>query len=182
MLSVKKMRRRRSGTLNMLRTAARNFSIEPAQAFGMDVLLSADYSCGAAGFLDLLASASRKAVGGNLERLLDLAVSQHDDVMFCLLDDSASVQKGRSDLVVLSEMFFERFQAHLGPSLLEDVGEATLGQAPMQGHLAALETNFRRIAGTRLLAFFTTAGGLSQSRAWSAAHALLFVGGTFCGV
>src|SRR5688572_6046268 len=105
MPSVKRMRRRRSGTLNMLRTAATNFSITNpvAQTSVRDsphsmpsnlethtkvcaTLRRADNDGGAAGLLDLLARAPGEAVGGDAQGLGNIAVTQHYYVALGLLD------------------------------------------------------------------------------------------------
>jgi hypothetical protein len=66
--------------------------------------------------------------------------------------------------------------------LLENVREPPLGQTTMQGHLTTLETDFCRIAGTRLLALLSPSGGLTETRARTAAKALLPMRRTLCGM
>ena len=54
----------------------------------------------------------------------------------------------------------------------EAVGEAALGDAPDERHLAALETGTVAVAGARLLALVTLAGGLAEAGARAATDAL----------
>src|SRR5947207_13387537 len=116
MPNVNRIRLRRSGTLNILRTAARNFSIlSVAQTSVCDftmrqhrlksVPLRADYCYGTAGFLNLLARAPGKAVRRNFHCLGHFAVAEHDDVMLGLLDDPAIMHEFGSHFVVFGECF-----------------------------------------------------------------------------
>src|SRR5689334_17253701 len=156
------MRRRRSGTLNILRTAAKNFSID--QPPGSErTRLRTDLDYRPTSLLDLFASTLREPVRGNTQRLGNLTVSEHYHIMFRLLDQAARVQDLGRDLFVGIEVLLERGETDLEPALLEDVGEAALGQATMQRHLAALKTNLARVTGTRLLSLLTAARGFSQT-------------------
>src|ERR1700676_861827 len=96
-----------------------------------------DYGDGAAGLFDLLARAFGKAMRRDLQRLGDLAVAEHDDVVLCLLDDAATMHYLRRHFVIVRERLFQRGQADFDPLLLENIREATFGQTAMQGHLAA---------------------------------------------
>src|SRR5690242_6661824 len=95
--------------------------------------------------------------------------------MFGFLDNAARVQDFRRDLVICRKGIFQRIETDLDPLFLENVREATLRQTTMQGHLAAFKSGLRRITGTRLLAFVTTARRLAQTRAGTAAETLFLV-------
>src|SRR5690349_1123804 len=194
------MRRRRSGTLNMLRTAVKNFSIttsrlgaaEPSTDYadGQNrvhllrnlwmALLRTDLHYCAASLLDLFASTLREAMCRNTQRLGDLAVSEHYNIMFRLLDQAARVQHLGRDLFTRIEVLFERRETDLQPAFLEDVGEAALRQTPMQRHLAAFESDLARITRARLLSLLTAARGLAETRARSTAHSFLLVRRSLC--
>src|SRR5258708_19166852 len=66
--------------------------------------------------------------------------------------------------------------------LLEDVGEATLRQAPMQRHLTAFETEHARVTGARLLPLLAAAGRLAVTRPRTSADALLGVARALLGL
>src|SRR5256885_408146 len=95
---VNRIRLRRSGTFNILRTAARNFSIKVARTsvcavYCVDhrlksVPLGTDNRGGAAGLFNLLARALGKTMRRDLQRLGNLAVAEHDNIVFGLLDDA----------------------------------------------------------------------------------------------
>src|ERR1051325_10968950 len=102
---------------------------------------------------------------GNLQRLRDIAITEHYDVMFGLLDDPALMHHFRRDLSGRIKTAIERFQANFDPLLLEDIGEAAFRQTPMQRHLPAFETGFRRVSRARLLTFMTAAGSFAETRA-----------------
>src|SRR5438105_3749579 len=191
MPSVNRIRLRRSGTLNILRTAARNFSIKVAQTLVCvsnadhrltSVPLRTDNSNGAAGLFNLLARAPGKAVRRHLQRLGDLAIAEHDNIVFGFLDNATMMHDFGRYLVVCRKLLFQRSQADFDPLLFENIREAALGQPAMQGHLAAFETDLHRIAGTRLLSFFTATRSLAQPGAGSAPETLLPVGRTLCRV
>ena len=84
--------------------------------------------------------------------------------MLRLLDDSAMVHKLGRHFVVFRECFFQRSEADLDPFLFKNIRKAAFGQTAMEGHLSALEPDFHRVAGARLLSFFTTARSLAQAR------------------
>jgi len=69
-------------------------------------------------------------------------------------------------------------QIYDGPGPLEFVPEASLGNPPEQGHLAALETGFEARPGTGFLSFMTPSGGFAPAGAGTAAHPFLLVTGT----
>src|SRR5882724_923787 len=161
------MRRRRSGTLNILRIAAKNLSISVLSLALLRlrylVNLRANFHDRATGFLDFLAGAFRKSMRRNAKRLRQFPVAEHHHIMFRLLDDPTIVQEFRGHLFVCFEATIERSQTNFEPALLEDICEPALGQATMQRHLAAFEANLGGVAGTRFLTFFSPAGGLSQT-------------------
>src|SRR6185437_14737996 len=98
--------------------------------------------------------------------------------MLSFLDQAAIMQQLRRDLFVRVEMLIESGETDLDPLLLEDIRETALGQAPVQRHLAAFETDLARITRTRLLSLLTTARRMPQTGAWPTADALLLVGRT----
>src|SRR5687768_4094293 len=59
----------------------------------------------------------------------------------------------------------------LGVLLGEDVREAALGDAALQGHLTALEAGVQRVAGAGLLALGALARGLAEAGALAATEA-----------
>jgi hypothetical protein len=111
------MRRRRSGTLNILRTAAKNFSI--ASFAGDSGRLSADLNHCTAGLLDLLARALGKPVRRNAQRLRNFTVPKHYHVVFRFLDHAARVQQLRRDLFVRPRNSIERGETDLEPRFLK---------------------------------------------------------------
>src|SRR4051812_14869085 len=174
----------------MLRTAARNFSIEVAQTLVRAVMSSnhrpksvslADDRHRAAGFFNLLFRALGEAMRRNLQRLGYFAVAEHDNVMLRLLNDAAVVQQFRGDFFLRRKSFFQRFQAYFNPLLLENIGKAALWQTTVQGHLAAFEADLGRIARTRFLSLFTAARSLAETAARPSAQTLLLVRRSFSG-
>src|SRR5215216_4127603 len=135
------MRRRRSGTLNILRIAARNFSILPPGGYFTS---AANLHHCSASLLDLLPSTFSKPVRRNTQRLRNFAVAEHNNVMLRLLDQTPFVQHFRSDLFVGIEVLLESGETDLQPLLLEDVGKTALRQTAVQRHLAAFETDLPR--------------------------------------
>ena len=77
--------------------------------------------------------------------------------MFRFLNNAAPVQYFRGNFIVRCEIPVERFETYFNPVFLENIREAAFWQAAMKGHLAALESGLRRIAGTGFLAFFSAA-------------------------
>src|SRR5687768_6404897 len=133
MPNVNKMRRRRSGTLNILRTAAKNLSIVFSGRYGfsaflptLGVLLRFNDRRSAAGFFNLFARALGKAVSGNAQRLRQLAVTQHHYIVLGFLDDSAIMQQLRRDLLIGLETTIQGSQTYFQPLLLKDVGKSAL--------------------------------------------------------
>src|SRR5580765_7835416 len=116
----------------------------------------------------------------NFQGFRHFAVAKDDDVMFRFLDDAAMVHHFRGDLIVRGKALLQRLEAHLDPMLLENIGEAALGQTTMQRHLTAFEAGFRRVTGAGLLPLFTATGGLAQTRTWSPTETLLLMRRTFC--
>src|SRR6266478_386200 len=151
MPSVNRIRLRRSGTLNILRTAARNFSIiKVAQTSVCDlndqrrlksVQLRANNGNSAAGLFNLLARAPGKAVRRDFQRLGNLAIAEDYDIVFGFLDDPAMVHNFRGYFIVGRKLLFQSREADFNPLLLEDIGKAAFGQTAMQRHLAAFETD-----------------------------------------
>jgi hypothetical protein len=77
---------------------------------------------------------------------------------------------------------FQVAQGDLGVELQLGRLEATLGQATLQRHLAALEADLVVTTGTGFLALVATASGLAQARTNAATHAALGVLGTGAGL
>src|SRR5207253_4184082 len=111
----------------------------------------------------------------NFERFGNLATAKHNDVMLRLLNQSAIVKNLRRHFVVRAEMFLQRLQTYFDPFPLEDICKATLRQTTMQRHLAAFETSLGRIAGARLLSFFTATRGLAEAGSGPSPDALLLM-------
>jgi hypothetical protein len=87
---------------------------------------------------------------------------EHHQVDFVLVEH---LQIGQADLAVV----------------LEVVGlEATLGQTPLQWHLAAFEAYLVVAAGTGFLAFVASARCLAQARTDAASNATLGMLGASC--
>jgi hypothetical protein len=57
-----------------------------------------------------------------------------------------------------------------GPGFPEDIGKAALGDAPGQGHLAALKPGFGAASGPGILPFGSPGRGLAPTRARPPAH------------
>src|SRR6185503_12382869 len=93
MPSVNKMRRRRSGTLNILRTAAKNLSISVLSLAPPGLGYLANFRCRAAGLFDFLARALCEAVRGDAKRLGQLTITKDYYVVFVLLNYAARMQK-----------------------------------------------------------------------------------------
>lgn len=135
--------------------------------------------CRSARFLDLLTCALCEAMRRNFQRLGNVAVTEHNDVMLRFLDDPATVQNFGRDFGVGIEALVERFKTDFNPMLLENIGEATLRETTMQGHLSALETDLRGVAGARLLALLAAARCFAKPRTGTATNALFLVRRTF---
>src|SRR5262245_34544269 len=154
------MRRRRSGTLNILRTAARNFSMFTS---GGRFELTCDFYYCTTSLFDLLTSALGEAMCRNAQRLRYLTVAENHNIVLRLFNDTSIVQNLRRDLLVSAEMLVQCGQTYFKPLLLEDICESTLGKSAMKWHLPTFESNLARIARTRLLPFFTASSGLAQT-------------------
>ena len=76
------------------------------------------------------------------------------------------------DLDLVQTARFQVAQVDDVEFLLENVGEAALGQAAHQGHLAAFEAAAVAVAGAGLLAVAAAAGVDAVARAGAAAHPL----------
>src|ERR1044071_2870001 len=142
---------------------------------GVGLVVRRDDVDGAARGFDLLARALREAVRRDGERLRALAGPEHDDVALALGDDAALVHRLGRDGVARREAVLKRGERDLDPLLLEDVGEAALGEPPLQGHLAALEADLARVARARLLTLVAAPGRLAEPGARAPPDALLLV-------
>src|SRR5688572_29087353 len=188
MPSVNKMRRRSSGTLNILRTAAKNLSIFFPASHGCYqriservLLIGTNYRRDATGLFNFFARAFGEAVRGNAQRLREFSVTQDHYIVFRFFYDAAVVQQVGSHFLICLKSALKRRQAYFQPPLLENVREAAFRQATMQRHLAALKPDLGGISGARLLAFFTARRGLALARAGTATNTFLFVNRTLCG-
>ncbi len=103
--------------------------------------------------------------------LLDLAVGQHLHQAVALLQDAVLGELVQRELR-LAELG-DGVEAEDGVLHAEDVGEAALGQAAVQRHLAALKAAHQAGARTRSLALVAAGGRLAHARAHTAANALL---------
>src|SRR4029450_5038810 len=117
----------------------------------------------------------RELVGGDGQSLLDLAVAQnlHGAVL-------ARQPRGHQDFGIDGVAGVERGevpQVHNVVLDAEDVGEAALGQPPVERHLAALEAALVPVAGAGLLALVAASGGLAVAGAGTAADTLAIVRG-----
>src|SRR6185436_10785029 len=83
---------------------------------------------GTTSLLDFFPGALREPMRRNFQGFRHFAVTKHDDVMFCFLDNAAMVQHFRSDLIVRGEGLLQSFEAYLNPLLLENISEAALRQ------------------------------------------------------
>src|SRR5690606_2711607 len=72
-------------------------------------------------------------------------------------------------------------QADFGEQVAAQRREAALGQAALQRHLAAFETDLVKTARAGLLALMATAGGLAQTGTDATAHAAAGTLGAFGG-
>src|SRR2546425_7102072 len=142
-------------------------------------LLSTELVDGAAGFLNLCSRALREAMRRNPQRLFQLAGAQHHHVMLCLLNNTSVMQQLGCYFFVGLKIPIKSRKTYFQPTLLENVGEPTLGQATMQRHLAAFKSNLGRVAGARFLPLLAAPCGFAQPRAGAAPHALLLMCRTF---
>src|SRR5262249_23081819 len=105
---------------------------------------------------------------------LELARGEHLHAVADTLDGAELDQPVRIKRVAFQAV--QPPQIDDGILLLENVGEAALGQTPVQRHLAALESAHHAVAGDGPRAFRAAPAGLAESRAHAAPDALLRVG------
>src|SRR5216684_4968844 len=124
---------------------------------------------GPARLLDLGARGSGHGHALHDELTLQLAHAEQLHRMVGPADQSGAEQRvGR----YLHALFEDREVSHIHDlgRLLERIGEAALGDAPDQWHLAALEPRPRLAARARRLSFAALARRLAEPRAGAAAH------------
>src|SRR5690242_18117495 len=125
---------------------------------------------GPARLLDLGARGSRHGHALHHELALQLAHPQQLHRMVGAADQPGAEQRVGRHLHALLEDREVPHVHHLR-RLLERIGEAALGNATDQGHLAALEPGPRLAARARGLSLAALARRLAQPRAGTAAHA-----------
>ena len=81
--------------------------------------------------------------------------------------------RNTSGVMVVSPSSGQLLQIHDVEFLAEDVGEAALGHAAMQWHLAAFKAAHHARTAARTLAFVSAGRGLAHARTHAAADALL---------
>src|SRR5450432_2115380 len=91
------------------------------------------------------------------------------------LDDAGFAQNVRSNRGLAK--LGQPLQAYDVEFLAEDVGEAALGHAAMQRHLAAFKTADHARTGARTLPLVPAGGGLAHPGTHAAPHALALLGG-----
>src|SRR5262249_3439291 len=130
---VNNTRFRRSGTLNTLATASKNFINPRLSGLRPDDLGGA--SCG----LNLVERRLREHVGLNRNFTLQFARTQNlETAIFQLPENTQFHQAARIEAVALQR--FQPTNIHDRVFLAEDIGETPLRQAPVEGHLAAFES------------------------------------------
>jgi hypothetical protein len=77
----------------------------------------------------------------NAKGLGQFSIAKHNHIVLRLFYDATLVQQLRGNLFVGAEVLFKGPNADFEPALLKDVGKTTLGQPPVQRHLAAFEAN-----------------------------------------
>src|SRR6266487_1361811 len=167
---VKRILPRRSGILNALRKAE---SIGHALSSDMSRRLSSDDFDGTASGGDLGSCRSGEGVGAHLQGDADVPVAGHLH-RGALAGQASADQAVRVDAAPLGEGGRQPLQVDHRPVDLVGVLEAAqLRQAPLQRHLATLETDRHGAAG--LGALGAPAGGLALARALTTAlaHPLL---------
>src|SRR3954453_17628716 len=130
----------------------------------------------AAGLFDLLDGRLGSACNFERDLSLELAIGQNANAVLRATDDAGSLQSSRIDRCLRVQLAgidgsldaCERYDDIVG---CEDVGEATLRQATVEGHLTAFEA-FNGNTRTGLLTLYTTTTGLAGARANTAAEAL----------
>src|SRR2546422_6428785 len=152
MSSVNRMRFRRSGISVMLLIGWSMLNEPTQNPFGL-----------AARFLYLLESGFREQMRRNIQRRLQLAVSQNLQPVAEPLDQTARGQRVRRNRLFRLEPF-EVPQVNHSILLLEDVCKTSLGKTPMQRHLAAFEARPLAGTGSRTLPLGAARGRFSVSR------------------
>jgi len=130
----------------MLFPVAQTLVYAESQCRLKSALLRLNHGHGAAGFLDFFARAFCEAMRRDAKRLRQLAVAEYNYIVFGLLDEPAVMQKLGSHFFVSLKTAIESRQAYFQPAFLENVREAAFGQASMQRHLAAFETDLGGVA------------------------------------
>src|SRR6266568_3002624 len=146
------MRFRRSGISVMLLIESSMLNEPTRNHFGL-----------AARFLYLREGGFREQMRGNMQRRLQLSVSQNLEPVAEPLDETALEQKGRRDRLFRLEPF-KVAQVNYSILLPEDVCKTSLGKTPMQGHLAAFEAGPLAGTGSRTLPLGAARRGFSVSR------------------
>src|ERR1017187_3652951 len=165
--SVNSTRLRRSGTRKMLAKASKNLMVVCDSRRSSS--RRADHLRFAAGLGDLVRSRFREVMRLDRDGPRQLARAQDFETGAELVDHAQLGQAVGSEHVAFQ--LIQPSQVDDGELLLEDVGEAALGQAAMQRHLAALETALLAEAADCLLALVPAPRGLARPRAHAAAHA-----------
>src|SRR5579872_2118804 len=104
---------------------------------------------------------------------LQLAIAQHLDLIV-LAHQPLLYQQCRRDRAL--PQLHQPFQVQDGVFHAENIGEAALGQAAVQGHLAAFKAAHHARSGAGPLSLMSARGGLAHAAAHAPAHALA-VGG-----
>ena len=125
----------------------------------------------ATGIFDGLLRGLGELVRVDRNGLLDLAVGQHLHQPVALLQDAMLRELVQRELL-LAELG-DGVEAEDGVLHAEDVGEAALGQAAVQRHLAAFKAAHQAGARTRALTLVAAGGRLAHTRAHTATDALL---------
>src|SRR5262245_6614553 len=133
-------------------------------------LRSANHGCRPACGLDLLLGRFREQVGFDRNLAGERAGAQDLDAVVHLVDDTQFDETVRSETVAFQ--FFQPAQVHDCVLLFEDVGEAALGQAAVNRHLAALKAALLGETGAGVLPLVPARGGFPHARAHAAPDAL----------
>src|SRR5215831_16520924 len=171
--SANRSRLRRSGTRKMFANASKNlFILTP----GPRELLrgGADYLRRPARFLDLLHGRFRKLVRFHRDLARQLARAQHLQAVMQFLDDAGCQERvhGKG----LAFQFLQLVQVNDRILLLEDIGEAALGQAAVQRHLSAFEAALLAETRAGMLPFVAARRSLTVAGPHTAADPLLGMG------
>src|SRR5208282_251366 len=100
---------------------------------------------------------------GNFERRLQLAISQNLEPVADPFDHAAVEEEFRGD-GRLGSKIRQVTNVHQSVALLEDVGEATLGETPVERHLAAFKSRAPSRTGAGFLALGAARRSFSVSR------------------